>query len=412
MAQVSAPPGELAGSVPALVRALIDRLPKPDGRSVLNRKALVSGLARIPTAVASLPPSRLAGVRAGTAAALLAVLAVALVWALALSFRPESGSFVAAADPTQGDAALYRAIVERVAGGEDYYHAVVAEHRSRNYPLRPVLTVRLPSLAILQAWLGSVGAVLLLACLSFVAALATIRRLVAEAAGAKLLGPIAALALYGLGQGIILPSAVWHEAWAAVFIVLSLALRTPERWAVSVLLGIAAVIFREMALAYLCVMAFAAFVELRWREGVAWLFAITTFALVLLAHVNQLAPLVGPDDLVSPGWLQVSGWTFVLSMLGNCSMLAAFPLPVLSVLVVLALLGWLAWPGAFSARAAFLLTGYAAVFMIVGRRDNVYWGLLWGPLVPLGLAFAPSALRDLWQAVLRRPVPTALPSAG
>jgi hypothetical protein len=33
--------------------------------------------------------------------------------------------------------------------------------------------------------------------------------------------------------------------------------------------------------------------------------------------------------------------------------------------------------------------------MVVGRPDNEYWGELWAPLLPLGLALAPAALGDL-----------------
>ena len=37
----------------------------------------------------------------------------------------------------------------------------------------------------------------------------------------------------------------------------------------------------------------------------------------------------------------------------------------------------------------------------IGRLDNFYWGLLYAPLLPVGIAFAPAALRDLVGAALR-----------
>jgi hypothetical protein len=36
--------------------------------------------------------------------------------------------------------------------------------------------------------------------------------------------------------------------------------------------------------------------------------------------------------------------------------------------------------------------------MIAGRGDNYYWGMVVAPTLLVGLAFAPAALRDLWQA--------------
>jgi hypothetical protein len=33
--------------------------------------------------------------------------------------------------------------------------------------------------------------------------------------------------------------------------------------------------------------------------------------------------------------------------------------------------------------------------MIIGRPDNFYWAIMLAPLLPIGLAFAPAALRDL-----------------
>ena len=41
--------------------------------------------------------------------------------------------------------------------------------------------------------------------------------------------------------------------------------------------------------------------------------------------------------------------------------------------------------------------------MIAGRADNYYWGALMGPIVLVGLAFAPDALKALKAAAL--PVP-------
>ncbi|MGB3166656.1 MAG: hypothetical protein WBA68_07780, partial [Alteraurantiacibacter sp.] len=57
------------------------------------------------------------------------------------------------------DLLLYRAIAERIAAGENYYAVAVDEQRARNFPVRPGLAVRLPTLAWLAAALGDWGMV-------------------------------------------------------------------------------------------------------------------------------------------------------------------------------------------------------------------------------------------------------------
>src|SRR3546814_12079814 len=57
-------------------------------------------------------------------------------------------------DGLVGDHALYARIAQRVAAGESYYTAAAAEHRSGHYPLRPFVTVRLPTLAHIVPPLG------------------------------------------------------------------------------------------------------------------------------------------------------------------------------------------------------------------------------------------------------------------
>src|SRR5690606_29540631 len=49
------------------------------------------------------------------------------------------------------DSLLYRRIIEQVNAGQSYYPVVVDEHRQHRYPLRPFVTVRLPTLAVALA---------------------------------------------------------------------------------------------------------------------------------------------------------------------------------------------------------------------------------------------------------------------
>lgn len=57
------------------------------------------------------------------------------------------------------DIALYDLVAQRIAAGEHYYDFIVAQQRSFDFPVRPGVAVRLPTLAYLAAWLGEDGLV-------------------------------------------------------------------------------------------------------------------------------------------------------------------------------------------------------------------------------------------------------------
>ena len=54
----------------------------------------------------------------------------------------------------EADLALYKAIVGRMQAGENYYAVAADEQRKRGYPLKPFVTVRQPTLALVLASLG------------------------------------------------------------------------------------------------------------------------------------------------------------------------------------------------------------------------------------------------------------------
>jgi hypothetical protein len=55
------------------------------------------------------------------------------------------------------DLRLYDKAIERIRKGENYYDFILAEQRKANYPVRPGFAVRLPTLAYINAWLGTAG---------------------------------------------------------------------------------------------------------------------------------------------------------------------------------------------------------------------------------------------------------------
>jgi hypothetical protein len=339
---------------------------------------------------------------------LLAALIALCGYGMAISMQPQGGAREAeAVDLSRTDLALYQAIADRVSGGENYYSAVTSEQRARNYPLRPVVTVRLPTLAWTIGLLGPDGASLLLRALVLGALAALTVRLRSLAGSKATWAGATALAAGSLVLLTVPAMTYWHESWAALLIAASLACRTKERWAASLALGLAAALFRELAFPYLLVMAFAALRERRRSEAVAWGAASLVFLAALAAHAATLSSYIHATDPASPGWASAGGWPFILDLVQHCTLFALLPLPLTAAALPVALVGWASLCRGTMDRAALLLTFYLVAFMLIGRADNFYWGLLIAPLLPIGLAFAPAALRDLVRSAGRRGSPDA-----
>lgn len=306
------------------------------------------------------------------------------------------------------DVELYRAIAARVGAGEDYYAAAGTEQRAGDYPLKPFVTVRLPTLAHIVARLGDEGAAIALAFIALAAGAAWIVRLRAITGGRA--GWAVASVLMAVSSSFAANPALalWHEAWAALLVALSLGVHGGRRVWPSLLLGLAAVLVRELALPYLFVMAALAWREYRRLEAIAWTGAIALFAAALAAHASAVGAVVLPEDLASPGWSSAGGWPFILAIAQTATPLLLFPVATAFVAVPLALLGWAGAGTLLADRAALLLLAYVAAFSLVGRADNLYWGLMLAPLLLAGFALAPRALGDLWSAATRpHPSPAA-----
>lgn len=350
----------------------------------------------------SLVPTRLAKLSPGAALAVLAglLLLIAAGLALAPTANPTGSS-------AGGDAALYRQIAARVAKGEDYYGAVAVEHRASLYPLKPYTAVRPPLLTEAMARVGPTGADLLLRLLAIAAAVATVVRL-----APRMRAPFreAAILLAATSAGAFVQSGmwVWHEVWAGLLIMLALACRTDRHWVASLMFGLAAALIRELAFPFLVVMAGAAWFGGKKREGFAWAVAAVVALIALAVHWSMVAQVARASDVTSPGWLALGGWRFDLTLARQSSLLIALPGWVAAVVTPLALFGWATRAGGYATRTAALLALWLGAFLLMGRPDNGYWGFLFAPILPIGLAFAPSALFDLIRAVRTGPNRTAL----
>ena len=362
----------------------------------------------------------------GAARFLLVLLAVLLLLA-ALPTRPDSMPVPAGPGPVAADRAattgsgpaedpdllLYRAITARVRGGEDYYAVAVAEQRRNGYPVTPGLTVRLPTLAMLGALLGPAGLTVLRGLLFAAMLVAAWRRLGAEPDGAARRPMALALLAAGIASGLGARYDVLHEVWAGQLIALSFMLHRPAcgggqgarqgRWGWSWVAAALALALRELALPYVLFMAAHAAWHGARREALAWAGLALAFAAALLLHLHLAAAQVHPGDPASPSWLAIKGMAGLLHKVNQSTFLVRFPIWLSGPLVVLALFGWAGWRTPLGAAGFVLVLGYACAFMIVGRDNNFYWGLVITPLLFMGAAFLPMALPSLWRAAQLRP---------
>lgn len=343
-------------------------------------------------------PSRFAALTATQARiglALLAALLLATLLALGTPGPPPvSGDPVQRADD-QTDVVLYATIVGNIRHGGSYYPVTAEALRSGNYPLRPFVVFRLPTLAMVQATLPETAILAMLYALAAATALAWYARIAPTFTRRP--PRIVAMALLAAGMmAFVQPDLIYfHEIWAGLFIALSIALRRGDRWLPAVAFGLAAVLVRETAAPYLALMACFAFLEGGRREALAWLAAILVLALALAAHAHAVAQVVRPLDPASQGWAGMLGFGFFVKTMAISTALSLVPLWLAAPLVGLALFGWAAWADDLGIRMLALLAGYAAILSIVARSDTFYWGLLVAPALLLGLAFAVDGVRDL-----------------
>jgi hypothetical protein len=307
-----------------------------------------------------------------------------------------------AVKPTFDDPQLYRNIANRVAHGQGYYQAAMAEHRAHGYPTSPALVFREPALAWLMAVLREdVWRQAAFYGLAAITAVAVLRAF--EREGMSFRHCAVALVVMTTGIGLVIIRGgifLIHEAWAGLLIALSLALYTPGRWRAAVVIGLAACLVRELALPYLAAMGALALWERRWRELAAWAAACAVFLVLFAIHLHAAAGAPQPGDATSPGWLGLGGVPYVLGLARLNLALIVAPTAIVALAVGLSLIGLLGSRNPIAARAALIVGGYMTAFLVLGRGDNNYWGALYAPILPLGIVLSPPALRDLARKAL------------
>ena len=143
-----------------------------------------------------------------------------------------------------------------------------------------------------------------------------------------------------------------------------------------------------------------AFVEGQRREALLWLAGLLVFGGELLLHWSIVSNLiVGNDQLQAGEWIVFGGWPFVLHTAQMNPFLIALPPWAVAIVLPLALLGLARWRGAREIRIAITVGIYVLAFSIVGRSNNIAWGLMYAFVMPLGLLHAPGDIRELWQPI-------------
>jgi hypothetical protein len=343
-------------------------------------------------------PSRFAvlkpqGARLGLA--LLALLLLATLLALASPGPPPTSHDPAHRADDQADVVLYETIVQGIRGGGSYYPVAAQALRGGDYPMRPFVTFRLPTLAVVQATLPPTTTLILLYALVAGVVFAWYRRL----RGAFIRPAPGWIAMALLAGGLVAfvqsELASFHEIWAGLLVALSLAVRRDGKWVEAVAIGLIAMLIRETAALYVAIMAAFAFAEGNRKEAIGWAATLGVFAIVIAAHAHAVSLVVRETDPASPGWAGLLGFGFFVKTMQLSTALAMAPLWLAAPLVGLALFGWSAWNSALALRTLATLVAYAVLLALFGRADTFYWGLMIAPTLLIGLAFAPDGVRDL-----------------
>jgi hypothetical protein len=309
--------------------------------------------------------------KAGPSRLLVATLAGLVLFGLAFIGRDRVLEL--RTSPGSRDNDLFAAVAARVAAGEPYYTVMADELPARGYPVRPVFAWRLPTLSWLLAGLPLGVAQVLLWAIGALTIWAWARVLRLRV-GVVVLGLIAPLWLVFSSAALYM-----YEIWAGQLLALGLALWMlgRDRAAIGALFLAAAV--REHSLLALALVAGAA-----WRQDRSmrlWIAAGAGLAVIYGAHIAAVVQHT-PAKGIANGWGGLSGWAFIVSAIKAHVLLITAPYWVAALVAAICVPAlWLWREGRI---VAVVVSAYAAVFCVVARPDNWYWGLLIIPLMPLG----------------------------
>jgi hypothetical protein len=364
---------------------------------------------------------------------LLALAGLALGWNKGQLPRRDRPAIPAgsAASTTAPDLALYREMIISVRGGANYYDAAREALPRYGFPIASPLNWRLPTYAWLlsrlpnKCWIQAVLLVLAVGGL-WLAFIAESRRSSVGQAGLTTFLLFSVIRWTFDGEAYLA-----QEVWAAVLLVISLSahalavgciseaqctVRSGGWRCLAIVAGLLALFFRELALPFCGIACLLAGWNRRWLEAIAWAAGIAAFYVFFAWHIGQVhAQLVGTEVAAAAGlsqWLRFGGLDFVLLTTRMNSLLFAAPACLLWLYLLASLLGLSQRRDESSQLASLATLAYLLAFAFVGRPENFYWGLMTAPLLPWGIAHAPRAIGDLWNAAALRGGPALIGVAG
>jgi hypothetical protein len=196
---------------------------------------------------------------------------------------------------------------------------------------------------------------------------------------------------------------LYQELWAGALIALSVCAYDLGRRPLGMAAGLLALFLRELALPYALISWLIAWRHGRRREATAWAVGLAVYGVSLILHilaVQSRSPHT-QGTFNASSWVHFGGPAFLLATCRINLLLLASPPWVTALYLPLCLIGLLGWRGETSLRIGLIVALYLTAFSIIGGLFNYYWGLLYGLLLPFGLAWAPAALSDLWSASFR-----------
>ena len=360
---------------------------------------------------AAAAPSRFAGSARWPARVILVFLLLLTVQGLSQDSAPAAGTIRGEAHGEHAQMRLHQRVIEGVRAGGEYHQVAAREHRESGYPIRPLSTVRLPTLAWVHASLPPFGPAVLLYALIAATLGAWAWRLSIGGLPVQRAALGSALLLAGAATLLLPELLVWHECWAALLVALSLALRSERRYGLSALTALAAAAFGEQAIVFPLIMLAFSLHEKRAGEAGAWGAVILVMAGYVGWHAEQTAAATGMAERPSPTWLGSGGWAAAVMMVQMTGPLRLMPDWLSALIVPVALIGWAGWQNATGARGVVFLLTYLLLLASVGQADNFYPAFLIAPLLPVGLLFAPVTLADLIRASFGTGARTTAPAS-
>ncbi|WP_085338747.1 glycosyltransferase family protein [Aquidulcibacter paucihalophilus] len=299
------------------------------------------------------------------------------------------------------DLRLYKAIIDRMRAGENYYVVAVEEQRARGFPTQPFVTVRLPTLAFVLAHLGTLWGQLLEIAIALAALYVWYQKLAEHKMSRWRRWALIGLLAAGLSP-VLNPKIIYmHEIWAGALIALSIGLYRPKVWLPSFLIAACALALRELVLPFVLLMAAFALLQRRWVETGAWVGLILAFLGYMFLHAHAVSGVVQPNDPSAPSWMLANGPAAALHFLWQSLPLSELPAALAFPMIVLGLFGWLCWRTETALFCLLLVLGYMLAFAMTGRPNNFYWGYLVSPFVLMGFIFLGPGLKDLQTAIRR-----------